>query len=92
MSETKKPQNPSAFPSKLIDHQESAMQSRTVYNGQEEGMTLRDYFAAKAMQGTLSTSNMEYPNSKKELESLCEISYTIADAMLKQRELTEENK
>jgi hypothetical protein len=51
------------------------------------GMTLRDYFATKVMQGTLSTSNMKYPNSKQDIEILAEISYTIADAMLKQREL-----
>ena len=75
-TEIKKPENPNAFPGMEVNG-----------NFFKEGMTLRDYFAAKVMQGTLSTSNMKYPNSKKELESLAEISYTIADAMLKQREL-----
>jgi len=84
--EDKKPQNPSAFPSKTIDHHESAMQSRTVYNGQEEGMTLRDYFAAKAMNGCLNSS-INFPNTKQDIESLSEIAYIMADTMLKQREL-----
>ena len=74
MEPNKKPSNPFAFSS----HSRVNTQS---------GMTLRDYFAAKAMQGSLSTSNVNYPNSKKDIDSLCEISYTIADAMLKQREL-----
>jgi len=45
------------------------------------GMTLRDYFAAKAMTGLLTAEIVgEYSN-----EHVAEISYRIADAMLKQR-------
>jgi hypothetical protein len=45
-----------------------------------EGMTLRDYFAAKAMQGLLSSD----VNAK--LEDFAKQSYKVADAMLKARE------
>lgn len=48
------------------------------------GMTLRDYFAAKAMQGLLSDS----PSSSDvadAVNTLAHFSYTIADAMLKAR-------
>ena len=47
-----------------------------------EGMTLRDYFAAKAMTGLLTAEIVgEYSN-----EHVAEISYRIADAMLEARE------
>ena len=46
-----------------------------------EGMTLRDYFAAKAMQAILSNPNYELPDEK-----LAGSSYVIADVMLKARE------
>jgi hypothetical protein len=45
------------------------------------GMTLRDYFAAKAMQAILS--NPEYTG---EDSGLAAQSYNVADAMLKARE------
>lgn len=62
-----------------------------VENGQD-GMTLRDYFAAKAMQGCLayshcdpSTGNWQENSSP---ESVAKYAYEIADAMLKEREKT----
>lgn len=49
--------------------------------GWESGMTLRDYFAAKAMTGLLTAEIVgEYSN-----EHVAEISYRIADAMMKAR-------
>jgi hypothetical protein len=48
---------------------------------QMQGMTLRDYFAAKAMQAILSDPNYSNPDDK-----LAKASYWIADAMLKARE------
>jgi hypothetical protein len=48
----------------------------------EEGMTLRDYFAAKAMQAILS--NPEYTSEDC---ALADQSYNVADAMLKARGL-----
>ena len=44
------------------------------------GMTLRDYFAAKAMQGLLSS------DVNATLEVFAKQSYKVADAMLKARE------
>jgi len=46
-----------------------------------QGMTLRDYFAAKAMQAILSDPNYSNPDDK-----LAASSYYIADAMLKARD------
>ena len=46
----------------------------------EKGMTLRDYFAAKALQGLISTEGAG------SAERYAEIAYKLADAMLKARE------
>ena len=49
----------------------------------QTGMTLRDYFAAKAMQGMLSeNSGIRYPT-----DELVDFAYKVADAMMKEREL-----
>lgn len=62
-----------AFPEPIMDF------------GQSRGMTLRDYFAAKAMQGDLSFGAI-VPNASDELISLfANHYYRIADAMLKAR-------
>ena len=45
-----------------------------------DGMTLRDYFAAKAMQGLLA-SDVYAPKDK-----FAENAYAMADAMMKARE------
>lgn len=54
----------------------------------EGGMTLRDYFAAKAMQPYLSHLCFSIDDEEKAiyLEEAAEISYQVADAMLKARE------
>ena len=44
----------------------------------EEGMTLRDYFAAKAMQGLIVSYPVSWDYAKE--------AYKIADAMMKARE------
>ncbi len=48
------------------------------------GMTLRDYFAAKAMQAWLSDTKAEFYNPKMQ-EAAAKYSYMIADQMLKAR-------
>ena len=68
----------------------------TFHNGwgePEKGMTLRDYFAAKAMNGMLETAIDWFPTGRDADESSLEIfkdlardSYAIADAMLKARQ------
>ena len=51
----------------------------------ETGMTLRDYFAAKAMQGMFASDTKDW-NSQQEWQTRAEVAYTMADAMLKARE------
>lgn len=60
---------------------------------QESGMTLRDYFAAKALQGVLANpSGVVQANSSCgwslcncTFDDVAEFSYQLADAMLKAR-------
>lgn len=52
--------------------------------GHSGGMTLRDYFAAKAMQGLIAQSMGTALGSNPELAA--EHAYATADAMLKARE------
>ncbi len=87
MKEDKKPLNPSAFPN---DIHESMNDSEYKH----KGMTLRDYFAAKAMQGMIQDEKLREMFALKGNQSntdwmdiLSENSFYIADAMLKQREL-----
>ena len=68
MSEFNKPTNPPAFPRGT---------GVTPYNS---GMTLRDYFAAKAMQGF--QEQWVYDNS----DEIANKAYAMADAMMKARE------
>lgn len=49
---------------------------------QGRGMTLRDYFAGRAMQGMLcENSGIRYPT-----DELANFAYAVADAMMKERE------
>jgi hypothetical protein len=49
--------------------------------GRQDGMTLRDYFAAKAMQGLVENANWRGMPE----DALAKESYKLADAMLKAR-------
>jgi hypothetical protein len=51
--------------------------------GSPGGMSLRDYFAAKALSGLLADPNVAYGNEKT--VRLCNGCYLIADAMLEAR-------
>lgn len=51
-------------------------------NGYGGGMTLRDYFAAKAMQGIFANGCTHSP------EELARVCYVAADAMLEERNKT----
>jgi len=51
------------------------------------GMTLRDYFAAKAMHAIVSTLPRVHDRQASELYSIALGSYDYADAMLKAREV-----
>ena len=56
-----------AFPTTLFEH-----------GGESNGMTLRDYFAAKAMQALIDNDNLFFEIPTR--------AYEIADAMMKARE------
>ena len=73
----RKPKNPNAFPIALKDN-------NNPFNSDAKGMTLRDYFAAKAMQSFVS---VWYEDAKNNPETIAKKAYNVADAMLKQREL-----
>jgi len=73
--------NQPAFPTKTYNRNIMQFEDR-------EGMTLRDYFAAKAMQGQLSIREnlIALAREQIKLEDVCLDSYAVADAMLKARE------
>lgn len=51
------------------------------------GMTLRDYFAAKAMQGLMARNWSNHKGTDEELIGVwARSSYAVADAMLKARD------
>ena len=54
----------------------------------ERGMTLRDYFAAKAMQAATNghISHYGHESNHWQAKDIASYSYEIADAMLKARE------
>ena len=59
------------------------------YGSTDKGMTLRDYFAAKALQGWLASygDNVYHPaESSPNTSDIAKYSYIIADAMLAARE------
>jgi hypothetical protein len=47
----------------------------------DRGMTLRDYFAAAALTAVVTRTNASSP------ENIATAAYTVADAMLKERDL-----
>jgi hypothetical protein len=55
-----------------------------IENSIYDGMTLRDYFAAKAMQGILTATLT--PNTVWSQDEAAETAYKVADAMLKARQ------
>jgi hypothetical protein len=73
--------NPPAFPTARVNINGVDEQDGIQIYG--AGMTLRDYFAAKAMQGTIEYS----PWSETiDMEKIAQLAYRQADAMLKARE------
>ena len=50
-----------------------------------KGMTLRDYFAAKAMQGLITSASLSRTESWYDEERVAESAYKMADAMQKAR-------
>ena len=48
----------------------------------QNGMDLRDYFAAKALTGLLTEASVDYKD-----DAIAELAYNLADAMMKAREV-----
>lgn len=65
-----------AFPTKVYDVEREQLI-------REEGMTLRDYFAAKAMQGAFTSPIQPTQSEKEYIAGHC---YAMADAMLRARD------
>ena len=57
------------------------------HNYAEEGMTLRDYFAAKALQGWLASypADAVHPVAAGNTAQVAQMAYIMADAMLEAR-------
>jgi hypothetical protein len=62
-------------------------------HGREEGMSLRDYFAAKALEGCIPYRRKQFETDNVDMEDwdcfwncLAQEAYGIADAMLKERQ------
>ena len=51
----------------------------------QQGMTLRDYFAAKAMQGMLANPKLQEQILKAGQSWIEESAWAVADAMIKER-------
>ena len=89
-TEDKKPKNPQAFPAwdMTFDHNPN---TQLFSAGTGRGMSLRDYFAAKAMQGIVTAKltnggkDFVIGESGKSNQSVVGAAYGLADAMLKER-------
>ena len=81
-----------AFPGNVEVSQNLTTGETIINQWTSEGMTLRDYFAAKAMQAVVQATSEPYFHDNELLiriqgqDQTANIAYTIADAMLKARE------
>lgn len=76
-TEYKKPENPPAFPvpaSEQTFHNQTPLQAT-------EGMSLRDYFAAKAMAAQIKNASVER-QWDRDYQEIAKCAYDQADAML----------
>ena len=71
--------NEPAFPSGLMSDDSKPNEVSSLHNG----ITIRDYFAAKAMQAYIEAHNR--PTSTSMRNEIVSLSYAFADAMLKER-------
>ncbi len=73
-----------AFPRNILDHSHGL-----TWAVHESGMTLRDYFAAKAMQTYWSDGSVSEElggDTSADLDRIAQFAYAQADAMLKARQ------
>ena len=79
---SKEQENPSAFPYDEINHNGEPGE---IYR-QHVGLTMRDYFAAKAMQALITNFSHFVVMSKINPDGIAQVSYNFADKMLLSRE------
>jgi len=83
--------NVKAYPSQEIDFRETIIQGKTIYENQNLGMDLRDYFAAKAMQSMLNEFYQGKSKKKspyellEQAELVSKNAYWFADKMINER-------
>lgn len=75
-----------AFPLHTAEWHEEVNQKGYAQHDFTMGMTLRDYFAAKAMQGMLAANGDSNGYLEYEEKTVAANAYRLADAMLKSRE------
>ena len=79
MENNEKPSNPLVYPKNSYVLQQ---EDEGYYQTEDDlGITLRDYFAAKVLQGKMSTEFIGYSSD----EDIAKDCYKLADEMLKQR-------
>lgn len=71
---------------KILDGGQAFPVPETEFSGFHEGMSLRDYFAAKAMQGILSNPGQLDNVNGDAANWVVRDAYLVADAMLKARD------
>lgn len=72
-----------AFP--CMPPQDTAAGAATGYPYPDAGMTLRDYFAAKAMQGMYASDTPDWCIADADVHKRAASAYRMADAMLAAR-------
>lgn len=77
--------NPLAFPRAQFNPQGVGYEDAGIGNEAQDGMTLRDYFAAKALQGLFALGAVD-PLVEGSSEQASKMAYITADAMLKARD------
>lgn len=87
MNEENKPNNPLAFPQPLVNVDGMVGSS---FGENLGGMTLRDYFAAKAMQALITEGDRLSTVATEEnmpiTVTAAKMAYAMSDAMLEERE------
>jgi hypothetical protein len=79
----------SAFPhirkATMGEQQAASARRETLLTVEESGITLRDYFAAKALPSCILQCNEDYKDGLTFADYFAKKSYEIADAMIKAR-------
>lgn len=78
-----------AFPSPLEWRETENAEGRTgVFDNAHDGMTLRDYFAARALTGAVHLAALSFGQDESEPDDdgIARYAYRLADAMLAERD------